>query len=182
MNRLLASFRIAAGAAVSAALCVSAALVAPPAPATAQSAGDLDRAVDALRAITTLQASFTQTDRSGQSVGGTLTIKRPGRMRFQYLPGVPLLIVADGTALTLVDYEVRQVQRWPIKNSPLGALLDPTRDVKKFSTLQPTSDPKVVSIEVRDRGHPEYGVITLIFQRKAAAPGARLLPDEAEAS
>ena len=171
MNRLLASFRIAAGAAVSAALCVSAALVAPPAPATAQSAGDLDRAVDALRAITTLQASFTQTDRSGQSVGGTLTIKRPGRMRFQYQPGVPLLIVADGTALTLVDYEVRQVQRWPIKNSPLGALLDPTRDVKKFGTLQPTSDPKVVSIEVRDRGQPEYGVITMVFERKASAPG-----------
>ena len=104
-------------------------------------------------------------------MAGTLTIKRPGKMRFQYQPGVPLLIVADGNALTMVDYEVRQVQRWPIKNSPLGALLDPTRDVKKFGTLQPTTDPGIVSIEVRDRSHPEYGVITLIFNRKAGAPG-----------
>ncbi len=171
MNRLIASIRIATGAAVSAALFVFAALVAPSASVAAQSAGDLDRAVEALRGITTLQANFTQTDRSGQSVGGTLTLKRPGKLRFQYQPGVPMLIIADGSALILVDYEVRQVQRWPIKNSPLGALLDPTRDVKKFGTLQQTSDPNVVSIEVRDRGHPEYGIITLVFQRKASAPG-----------
>jgi outer membrane lipoprotein-sorting protein len=82
-----------------------------------------------------------------------------------------MLIVGDGKALTMVDYEVRQVQRWPIGNSPLGALLDPRRDVKRFGTLQPSSDPSIVPIEVRDRTHPEYGVITLIFRRKASAPG-----------
>ncbi|MBC2670248.1 outer membrane lipoprotein carrier protein LolA [Novosphingobium piscinae] len=166
--------RILSGAAVSAALCLSAPLVgalAGPAPAAAQGATDLDLAVGALRAITTLQADFQQTDRNGQRVAGKLTLKRPGKIRFQYQPGVPLLIVGDGKALTLVDYEVKQVQRWPIRNSPLGALLDPTRDVKRFGTLQPSSDPAIVSIEVRDRGHPEYGVITLIFQRKADAPG-----------
>lgn len=173
MNRLITSLRTFAGAAVSAALVVSApaALMLPAAPAAAQQASDLDRAVEALRGVSTVQANFTQTDRDGQRLTGTLTIKRPGKMRFQYQPGVPLLIVADGNALTMVDYEVRQVQRWPIKNSPLGALLDPTRDVKKFGTLQPATDPAVVSIEVRDRSHPEYGVITMIFDRKAGMPG-----------
>ncbi|MGC4090202.1 MAG: hypothetical protein QM756_20450 [Polyangiaceae bacterium] len=29
----------------------------------------------------------------------------------------------------------------------------------------------MLSVEVRDRKHPEYGVITLIFMRKASAPG-----------
>ena len=173
MNTLIGIFRKSLGTAVSAALVVSApaGLFALPAPAAAQPAGDLDQAVAALRAITTLQADFLQTDRNGQRVGGKLTIKRPGRIRFQYEPGVPMLIVGDGKALTMVDYEVRQVQRWPIGNSPLGALLDPTRDVKRFGTLQPSTDPGIVSIEVRDRSHPEYGVITLIFARKAGAPG-----------
>ena len=100
-----------------------------------------------------------------------LTLKRPGRIRFQYQQGVPLLIVSDGKALTMIDYEVRQVQRWPISNSPLGALLDPNRDVSRYGVLQTTADPNVVSIEVRDRAHPEYGVITLIFLRKPSAPG-----------
>jgi outer membrane lipoprotein-sorting protein len=178
MNRLIDSLRKPANAAVSAAFLASAAPVALPAalltlpvPAAAQAVTDLDRAVEALRGISTLQADFLQTDRAGRNVSGKLTLKRPGKIRFEYQKGVPMLIVGDGKALTLVDYEVRQVQRWPIGNSPLGALLDPRRDVKKFGTLQPVSDPNVVSIEVRDRTHPEYGVITLIFQRKASAPG-----------
>ena len=37
--------------------------------------------------------------------------------------------------------------------------------------MQQTGDPGVVSVEVRDRSHPEYGVITFIFVRKASAPG-----------
>lgn len=160
-----------AGAAALAAFGVLA--VPAPIPASAQTAaaGPLADAVAALRGIGTLRADFTQTDRNGQRSTGVLTLKQPGRIRFQYSPGIPLLIVSDGRALTLIDYEVRQVQRWPIGNSPLGALLDPNRDVARYGRLQPTGDPGVVSVEVRDRAHPEYGVITLIFVRKAGAPG-----------
>lgn len=180
MNRLNSmvdglSGRKVAGAAISAALAVCAPLSLPVLPAQAaapaSTQGDLDRAVTALRGITTLRADFTQTDRNGQRVSGVLTLKNPGRIRFQYAPGVPMLIVSDGKSLTLIDYEVRQVQRWPIGNSPLGALLDPKRDVARYGKLQPTSDPNVVSIEVRDRSHPEYGVITLVFVREPSAPG-----------
>ncbi|VWX54831.1 outer membrane lipoprotein carrier protein LolA [Novosphingobium sp. 9U] len=169
MNQSLKTLRTYASAAALAALCVPALTV--PVPAAAQAANPLGQVVEALRAISTLRANFIQTDRSGQSVSGVLTIKRPGRIRFQYQQGVPLLIVGDGKALTLVDYEVKQVQRWPIGNSPLGALLDPSRDVGKFGTLKPTGNPNVISVEVRDRKHPEYGIITLIFTRKASAPG-----------
>ena len=125
----------------------------------------------ALRAISTLRADFTQTDRNGQRLTGVLSLKRPGKIRFQYQQGVPLLIVSDGAALTMIDYQVRQVQRWPIRNSPLGALLDPNKDVARFARLLPTSHPDVVSLEVKDPRHPEYGTITLIMVRKASAPG-----------
>jgi outer membrane lipoprotein-sorting protein len=177
MNRVTIPIRSLTKTALSAALLLSApAALTLSKSAAAQSGasagqGDLSQAVTALRGISTMQANFTQTDRNGQRVAGVMTLKRPGRIRFQYQKGVPLLIVSDGKALTLVDYEVRQVQRWPISNSPLGALLDPRRDVMKYGKLQPTSDPNVISVEVRDKAHPEFGVITMIFQRKAAAPG-----------
>ncbi|MFA7596694.1 MAG: outer membrane lipoprotein carrier protein LolA [Novosphingobium sp.] len=137
----------------------------------AAAATELDSAVAALRSISTLKADFIQTDRSGQRMSGVVTLKQPGKIRFQYEKGVPLLIVADGNALTMIDYEVNQVQRWPIKNSPLGALLDPKRDVARFGTLKPTGNPNVISVEVRDPKKPEYGMITLIFIRDAGAPG-----------
>ena len=155
-----------------AALVVSAtgAALAPPLAAQASSS-QLDQAVAALRGISTMTADFTQTDRNGQRLAGQMTLKRPGKIRFQYQKGVPLLIVSDGKALTMVDYEVRQVQRWPIGASPLGALLDPKRDVSRFGRLIPTGNPAVTSIEVRDPKHPEYGVITMILVGDAGAPG-----------
>ena len=162
--------RLLTSAALLAALGLSAPL-ALTTPAAAQANGDLAKAVEALRGITTMQANFTQSGRDGARVTGVMTLKRPGRIRFQYQKDAQLLIVSDGKALTLIDYEVRQVQRWPISNSPLGALLDPKRDVMKYGKLQPTADPNVISVEVRDTKHPEYGVITMIFQKRGSAPG-----------
>ncbi|WP_324261535.1 outer membrane lipoprotein carrier protein LolA [Altererythrobacter sp. H2] len=141
------------------------------APAAAQQQGDLDRVVASLRGISTMKADFTQTDRRGQTVAGVMTLKRPGKIRFQYAKGVPLLLVSNGKSMTLVDYEVNQVQRWPIQNSPLGALLDPNRDVKRYGKLVPTGNADVIAVEVRDTKKPEFGVITLVFIRKAGAPG-----------
>ena len=172
MEHLKTALRIVTAAAVLSASVAFSQTPVPSAPAPGAAAtGTLGEAVAALRGISTLRADFVQTDRNGQRSNGVLTLKRPGRIRFQYAPGIPLLIVSDGRALTLIDYEVRQVQRWPIGNSPLGALLDPNRDLSRYGRLQPTADRQVVSIEVRDRGHPEYGVITMIFVRKASAPG-----------
>jgi outer membrane lipoprotein-sorting protein len=82
-----------------------------------------------------------------------------------------MLIISDGHALIMMDKAVNQLQRWPIGNSPLGALLDPGRDVSRFGTLQPMLDPNLIGVDVRDRTHPEYGALTLIFIRKASAPG-----------
>lgn len=161
-------FRVAIAASLAIALPAGALL----APQTTEAAtGDLDRAVSALRAISTMQANFTQTDRNGQTVGGKMTLKRPGKIRFEYDKSVPMLVVSNGSSLYYIDYEVNQVQRWPIKKSPLGAILDPSRDVRKYGKLVSTGNKDVVSIEVRDPSRPEFGVITMIFLRKASAPG-----------
>ncbi|BBC71188.1 cell envelope biogenesis protein LolA [Altererythrobacter sp. B11] len=152
------------------ALAVPAALTIPAAPVAA-AADPLDQAVAALRGISTMRADFTQTDRTGSTVSGELTLKRPGKIRFEYAKGVNMLVVSNGKSLTLIDYDVQQVQRWPISNSPLGALLDPNRDVKRYGKLMPTGNPDVVSVEVRDPKKPEYGTITMIFVKDAGAPG-----------
>jgi len=152
------------------AFAVPAAAILPAVPAAAQ-VDRLDQAVAALRGISTMRADFSQTDRNGQAVRGVMTLKAPGRIRFEYERSVNMLIVSNGRSLTMIDYDVNQKQRWPISNSPLGALLDPSRDVKRYGKLLPTSNPNVISIEVKDARKPEYGTITLIFVRNAAAPG-----------
>jgi outer membrane lipoprotein-sorting protein len=119
-------------------------------------------------------ADFVQTDRKGQSIDGTLTLKRPGKIRFQYRKGYPVLIVGDGKALTMIDYEVRQVSRWPIGNSPLGILLNPSKDLTRVATVI-QDDAQVLVIRARDSRRPEFGTITIAFTKSASAPAGLML-------
>jgi len=145
------------------------------APAIAQSATALASVQAHLKSTSSMTADFVQTDRNGQRLTGKLTLKRPGKIRFQYQKDVPLLIVGDGSRLTMIDYQVKQVQSWPVKNSPLGALLDPDRDLSKYAKVLPTGSSDVLSVEVKDPKRPEYGTITMVFVRDGSSPaGLRL--------
>ena len=143
-------------------------------PAAAQQ-GALAQVQQHLRATQSMTAAFSQTDRVGKTLNGTMTLKKPGKIRFQYEKGVPLLIVADGSSLWFIDYSVRQVQRWPVKDSPLGILMNPDGNVARYAKVLPTGNPNVVSVEAHDPKRPEYGRITMVFARNASAPGGLML-------
>lgn len=136
---------------------------------------DLQQVQRHLQALNTMTASFSQTDRAGRVLQGTLTMKQPGKIRFQYQRDVPILIVAEGGALTFIDYSVKQVQRWPVNNSPLGVLLDPRRDIGRYARVVPSANARVVSVDANDPRHPEYGRINLVFARDPAAPAGLAL-------
>ncbi len=144
------------------------------APATAQR-DDLALVTAHLKSVSSMTATFAQSDKNGKVMTGTLTLKQPGKIRFQYAPNIPILIVGDGKALTFIDYSVKQVSRWPIGNSPLGVLLNPAKDISSFTRIVPTADARVVLAEARDPRRPQFGTITLAFARDSAAPaGLRL--------
>lgn len=171
-NALPVTIRLAA--ALAAAVALPAAIA--PAPAFAASPADgLSLVQKSLSAINSMTASFSQTDRAGKVLTGTLTIKKPGKIRFQYQKDVPLLIVGDGKNVYFIDYSVDQVQRWPVGGSPLSILIDPSKNVSRYAHVVPGGDPRIVSVEVNDPKHPEYGRITLVFARDGSAPGGLLL-------
>lgn len=150
-------------------------LLAMPALVAAAPVGDLASVQNHLRAVESMTATFTQTDRSGKTLTGVLTLKKPGKIRFQYEKSVPILIVSDGKSLWFLDYSVGQKQRWPIGGSPLGILLDPSRDMSKIATVVATDNPNVIAVDAADPKHPEYGRISLVFARSASAPGGLML-------
>jgi outer membrane lipoprotein-sorting protein len=123
-----------------------------------------------LAATRTMTASFTQVADSGQSLSGRLTLERPGKVRFQY-DTAPILVVADGRTLSFIDYKVAQVSSWPIRQTPLAVLLDPTLDLSRHARLLPESRPGMLIVEARDPARPEYGMVTLSFARDAGGPG-----------
>ncbi|MEO0500011.1 MAG: outer membrane lipoprotein carrier protein LolA [Pseudomonadota bacterium] len=136
---------------------------------SAPAAATLPELTRHLEETRTMTADFRQTAANGAVTTGRVYLARPGKIRFQYQKGIPLLVVADGKAINVVDYEVRQVQRYPIKSTPLSVLLDPEADLARFATIK-NSTAESLTVEARDRKHPEYGIITLYFDRDAAAP------------
>jgi outer membrane lipoprotein-sorting protein len=142
---------------------------------SAQAASPLAQVSAHLKAVNTMTATFTQSGRGGQQLDGTLTLKRPGKARFQYGRGVPMLIVADGKRLTMIDYQVKQVSAWPIGSSPLAVLLDPDKDLSRIAKVLPSGDDRVILVQARDPRRPEFGTITLSFAKAASGPGGLLL-------
>jgi outer membrane lipoprotein-sorting protein len=138
--------------------------------ASAAAADSLDAVSAHLRAVGTMTADFAQTDRNGKTLTGTLSLKRPGRIKFQYQKGVPLLVVGDGKGLNVIDYQVNQVSRWPVGDSPLAVLLDPSKDLSRFAKVVSSADPQVMLVEAHDPKHREFGTITIAFQHMASAP------------
>jgi outer membrane lipoprotein-sorting protein len=137
-------------------------------PAAAAESPDLARLKAHLGAVQTMTANFTQTDAKGRVETGTLQMKRPGRVRFQY-GGGDVLLVADGKRLTFLDYQVDQKSSWPLSKTPLGALLSGSPDFNGKAEILPSNDSRVVV--ARAKNASQYGQITLAFLRSGSSPG-----------
>jgi outer membrane lipoprotein-sorting protein len=64
--------------------------------------------------IRSLKARFVQSNPNGSVVQGTIYLRRPGRMRFEYDAPSQLKIVADGYQVTMWDNATRDFGQWPI--------------------------------------------------------------------
>ena len=144
------------------------AAVAAPAPAAT---GDLKLVEASLAATQSMTANFLQTDGKGRQMAGTLSLKRPGKIRFAYGGGVNMLLVANGKDLVFLDYDVGQKNRWPIAKSPLAVLLSPQPDLTRIARLMPSEHKSVVVVRARDARRPEFGTLILAFVRDGSAPG-----------
>jgi len=67
-----------------------------------------------LNSIRSMKARFVQTNPNGSIAQGTLYMRRPGRMRFEYDPPSQLKIVADGFQVTMWDPATKDFGQWPI--------------------------------------------------------------------
>ena len=145
------------------------------APTVAQAPAALTQVQGSLAATQSMTADFVQTDGKNRSLRGVLSLKRPGKIRFEYGGGANMLLVADGRALTFVDYDVGQKSAWPIAKSPLAVLLGAAPDLQRIARVLPSPDPRVVLVRARDARRPEFGTLILAFVRSPAAPGGLLL-------
>jgi len=136
-----------------------------PRPALAQNqAALLAKAEAYLNSITTLRARFLQLAQNGASAEGTAYISRPGRMRFDYDPPEPLLLVASDNQFLYYDRELKQPSIVPVGATPLGLLLRPQiRFGGDVEVLEVQRQGGFLGITLRRRDSPAEGRLTLVF-------------------
>lgn len=149
------------------------AIVATAVPAQAQSS-DLAAVERHLSAVQSLTANFSQTDARNRTARGTVQLKQPGRIRFEYAGG-DLLLVGNGRKLTMVDYSVGQKSSWDLNKTPLGILLSANPDIRRIARIVPQNDRRVLVVRARDARRPEFGTLIMSFVKTPSAPGGLLL-------
>ncbi len=145
------------------------------APAIAAPSAELAQVERHLAGTQSLTAAFVQTDGRGRRQAGQLSLKRPGRIRFEYGGGANMLLVGNGKTLNFIDYEVGQKSSWPVAKSPLAVLLSTSPDLGRIARIVPSGDPRVMVVRARDARRPEFGTLILAFVKAPGAPaGLRL--------
>ena len=90
---------------------------------TPQQREDLDRVSAYLNSITTLGAQFVQMNAQGSVSRGEFYLARPGKLRFEYRPPSPQLIVATGGNIYVRNSHLNTVDRYSVQDTPLGLLV-----------------------------------------------------------
>ena len=122
-----------------------------------------------LNSIRSLKAQFSQQGPDGHIVVGKLHLERPGKVRFEYEGDVPLLIVSDGNTLNMIDYDIGQVTKWPVNDTPLALLLADEVNFNDHTTISSRKNEVGVgflSITSSNPENPQQGSLILVFSQQ----------------
>ena len=125
---------------------------------------DLMRISNYLNGIGTMEGTFVQVGPDGDLSEGQFYMRRPGRIRFEYDPPNPTLIVADGFWVGVYDTLDQTLDRFPLSETPLDLLLRDRVDLRREGAIQ-SIERSGGQLRVRavDPDAPDQGSITMIF-------------------
>jgi outer membrane lipoprotein-sorting protein len=133
----------------------------PPGP---QDQRDLDRLAEYLNGIHSLRARFEQVAPDGGVSHGTVWLERPGRIRFQYDPPTPLLLIAGHGQVYFHDFQLNQTSTVALSRTPLSILL---ADRVTFSGPVTVTDiqrlPSEIQVSVVRTANPGEGLLAMVF-------------------
>lgn len=134
------------------------------APLKPQDVTDLNKVSAYLNAITSMQASFVQVGPNGELDQGTIYARKPGRLRFEYAPPSPYLIVSDGTTIAVANQKMRTVDRYPLLDNPLNLILRENVDLSRDNRITSIErQAGTLRITATEKSGPMQGAVTLIF-------------------
>lgn len=125
---------------------------------------DVARIERYLNELTTLDSRFVQF--SGQGIAeGRIVLSRPGDMRIEYEPPVPVLMVASGFLLMYHDRELIQTSFLPVSETPASFLLQEKIALSGDVTITGYErGPASIRVTILQTDAPDAGAVSLVFE------------------
>ncbi|WP_172329710.1 outer membrane lipoprotein carrier protein LolA [Mangrovicoccus sp. HB161399] len=134
-----------------------------------------------LNSLQSVQCRFVQVNPDGSQDRGTLSIKRPGRARFDYdKPNETLVMVGGGQVAIFDKYSGAQPDEYPLKRTPLNLILGQSVNLANARMVvdhRESADRTLVVAQ--DPDHPEYGQIGLYFEESPVRLAEWIITNEA---
>jgi outer membrane lipoprotein-sorting protein len=128
---------------------------------------EIERYLDSIR---TMAAEFQQYDQEGRVATGRIFLARPGRMRVEYDPPTPYLLVASSGALVYYDAEIDQVTTLPLSSTPAAFLLKDKISLTQGVTVKSFErGPGSLRVEVVDAKDEGAGSVLMVFEDRPLA-------------
>ena len=134
-------------------------------PASAAEKLSLSQISEFLNGLKSAKAAFTQINDDGTISTGTLYIRRPGRVRFEYDPPEDALVMAGGGQVAIFDSKSNQPpEQYPLRRTPLSLILERNVNLGRANMVVGHDfDGTTTSVTAQDPENPEYGNIRLVF-------------------
>lgn len=130
-------------------------------------------------AIRSMKGQFNQIGPRGRVSSGTFYIVKPGRMRFEYAPPNPLLVVSDGSWLYVKNRKRNRVDHYPLTTTPLRLILDQKVNFFKETKIQSVAmTPELTTVTVKDTSAFASGSLVLVYDKAARALQQWVVVDE----
>jgi len=131
---------------------------------TDEDKADLDRVAAYLNGIHTLRARFQQVASTGSISFGKIYLRRPGDLRVEYDPPIPVLLVADGFWVSYYDSQLDQLTQIPIEQTPIWFLVQNTiQFTAKITVTNIERSPGALRLTMHQTDKPDAGSASLTF-------------------
>jgi outer membrane lipoprotein-sorting protein len=120
---------------------------------------------DYINNIRTAEAAFTQISDDGAIATGTLYMRRPGRMRFEYDGDEELLVIAGGGQVAIFDGRSNSLpEQYPLRRTPLNLILARNVDLDRSDMIIAHEDDGTATrVVAQDPDDPDIGQIAMVF-------------------
>ena len=118
-----------------------------------------------LNQLTSAESAFTQINGDGTISTGTLYMRRPGKMRFEYNPPEQALVMASNGGVFVFDRKLGgEPETYPLDRTPLGLILARNVDLSRANMVVAHGyDGTATTVTAQDPENPDYGSIELKF-------------------